>query len=116
MRLRNFRALTYVLAVGLVLNGCGVNKIPTLDEQVKAAWSEVLNQYQRRADSDSEPRRDGQGLCSPGAAGPDPSDRGARESDLDAVAGGHPVESASVPSVRAESGSGRRGRSGVCWR
>ena len=50
MRLRNFRALTYVLAVGLVLNGCGVNKIPTLDEQVKAAWSEVLNQYQRRAD------------------------------------------------------------------
>jgi len=50
MRLRSFRALTYVLAVGLVLNGCGVNKIPTLDEQVKAAWSEVLNQYQRRAD------------------------------------------------------------------
>ena len=29
---------------------CGVNKIPTLDEQVKAVWSEVLNQYQRRAD------------------------------------------------------------------
>src|SRR5258705_3616937 len=50
MRLRNFRALTYVLAVALVLTGCGVNKIPTLDEQVKAAWSEVLNQYQRRAD------------------------------------------------------------------
>src|ERR1700731_5192380 len=32
------------------LSGCGVNKIPTLDEQVKAAWSEVLNQYQRRSD------------------------------------------------------------------
>ena len=32
------------------VSGCGVNKIPTLDEQVKAAWSEVLNQYQRRAD------------------------------------------------------------------
>jgi LemA protein len=32
------------------LSGCGINKIPTLDEQVKAAWSEVLNQYQRRAD------------------------------------------------------------------
>jgi LemA protein len=31
-------------------SGCGVNKIPTLDEQVKAAWSQVLNQYQRRAD------------------------------------------------------------------
>src|SRR6267378_6062935 len=53
MRLRYFRALTYLLAVGLSLGslpGCGVNKIPRLDEQVKAAWSEVLNQYQRRAD------------------------------------------------------------------
>jgi len=53
MRLKYFRALTLVAAVGLVLgslSGCGVNKIPTLDEQVKAAWSEVLNQYQRRAD------------------------------------------------------------------
>jgi SOS response associated peptidase (SRAP)/LemA family len=30
--------------------GCGVNKIPALDEQIKAAWSQVLNQYQRRAD------------------------------------------------------------------
>jgi LemA protein len=30
--------------------GCNVNRLPTLDEQVKAAWSEVLNQYQRRAD------------------------------------------------------------------
>ena len=53
MRLRYFRALTYltIVAVSLAsLPGCGVNKIPTLDEQVKAAWSEVLNQYQRRAD------------------------------------------------------------------
>jgi LemA protein len=32
------------------LSGCGVNRLPTLDEQVKAAWSEVLNQYQRRSD------------------------------------------------------------------
>ena len=53
MRLKYFRALTRLMALGLVLGGlagCGVNKIPTLDEQVKAAWSEVLNQYQRRAD------------------------------------------------------------------
>jgi LemA protein len=34
----------------LVLSGCNVNKLPTLDEQVKAAWSQVLNQYQRRSD------------------------------------------------------------------
>ncbi len=32
------------------LSGCGVNTIPTLDEQAKAAWSQVPNQYQRRAD------------------------------------------------------------------
>ncbi|MFG1239846.1 MULTISPECIES: LemA family protein [Xanthobacteraceae] len=37
-----------LLAIGLA--GCGINAVPTQDEQVKAAWSEVLNQYQRRAD------------------------------------------------------------------
>jgi LemA protein len=40
-------------ALGLVLFGltaCGINDVPTQDEQVKAAWSEVQNQYQRRAD------------------------------------------------------------------
>src|SRR5680860_750388 len=43
------RALCVMLA-GLALAGCGINTIPTLDEQAKAAWSQVLNQYQRRAD------------------------------------------------------------------
>jgi len=43
------RAVSLVLA-GLTLAGCGINTIPTLDEQAKAAWSEVLNQFQRRAD------------------------------------------------------------------
>ena len=33
-----------------LLAGCGVNTIPTLDEQVNAAWAQVQNQYQRRAD------------------------------------------------------------------
>jgi len=33
-----------------MLAGCGINTIPTLDERARAAWSEVLNQYQRRAD------------------------------------------------------------------
>lgn len=37
-----------LIAVGLA--GCGVNDVPKLDEQVKAAWSQVLNQYQRRTD------------------------------------------------------------------
>lgn len=40
--------LTVLLA--LTLTGCGYNRFQTQDEQVKAAWSEVLNQYQRRAD------------------------------------------------------------------
>jgi LemA protein len=34
----------------LLLSGCGYNTMQTQDEQVKSAWSEVLNQYQRRAD------------------------------------------------------------------
>src|SRR3954469_5075963 len=33
-----------------LLAGCGFNTIPTQEENAKAAWSEVLNQYQRRAD------------------------------------------------------------------
>jgi LemA protein len=41
-----------LLAVALVLllSGCGYNTLQSTDEQIKAAWSEVLNQYQRRAD------------------------------------------------------------------
>ena len=38
------------LCLAAVLSGCGVNDVPRLDEQVKASWSEVLNQYQRRSD------------------------------------------------------------------
>ena len=38
------------LTAALALSGCGYNQFQTLDEQVKAGWSEVLNQYQRRAD------------------------------------------------------------------
>ena len=38
------------LAASLSLSGCGYNDFQRQDEQVKAGWSEVLNQYQRRAD------------------------------------------------------------------
>lgn len=34
----------------LMLTGCGINNIPSYDEEVKATWSQVQNQYQRRAD------------------------------------------------------------------
>ncbi|MFL1505181.1 LemA family protein [Pseudomonas sp. O64] len=39
-----------LLLISSVLSGCGINTIPTLDEQAKAAWGQVQNQYQRRAD------------------------------------------------------------------
>lgn len=39
-----------VLLMVLSLSGCGYNKFQSLDEEVKADWAEVLNQYQRRAD------------------------------------------------------------------
>ena len=42
--------LAAAAALGLLLTGCGYNDFQRLDEASKSAWSEVLNQYQRRAD------------------------------------------------------------------
>jgi LemA protein len=46
--------LAFVIALfaiaGIGVSGCDINKVPRQDEEVKAAWSQVLNQYQRRAD------------------------------------------------------------------
>jgi LemA protein len=39
-----------VVLLGLLVSGCGVNNIPTYEESAKAKWSDVQNQYQRRAD------------------------------------------------------------------
>ena len=39
-----------VVGIGLAMSGCGYNTIPTLEEQAKARWADVQNQYQRRAD------------------------------------------------------------------
>ncbi len=44
------RAFFLVSLLGLVLSACGYNTIPTLEEQAKARWSDVQNNYQRRAD------------------------------------------------------------------
>jgi len=49
MNRRGF-SLLLLLVMAFGLSGCGINDIPTYDEQTKAAWSEVLNQYKRRAD------------------------------------------------------------------
>ncbi|MGO1460733.1 MAG: LemA family protein [Oleiphilaceae bacterium] len=48
--LRSVRQLTALLMLAFLLTGCGINNIPTYDEKVKSAWSQVENQYQRRAD------------------------------------------------------------------
>jgi LemA protein len=47
---RPFRIAFLVPLISLLLAGCGYNNIPTYEEQAKAKWSDVLNQYQRRSD------------------------------------------------------------------
>jgi LemA protein len=47
---RPFRIAFLVPLLSLLVSGCGFNNIPTYEEQAKAKWSDVLNQYQRRSD------------------------------------------------------------------
>ncbi len=44
------RVVFVVVLLGLTLAGCGYNQIPTLEEQAKAKWADVQNNYQRRSD------------------------------------------------------------------
>src|SRR5262245_33630660 len=46
----NLQRSFFAVAMALALASCGVNKIPAYEEQMKARWSDVLNQYQRRAE------------------------------------------------------------------
>lgn len=48
--IKRWVALSVAVLVSALLSGCGYNEIQRLDEQVKAEWSQVLNQYERRAD------------------------------------------------------------------
>jgi len=50
MNLRAFRFAFLAVVAGTLLSGCGYNSLQSQDEQIKSAWSEVINQYQRRAD------------------------------------------------------------------
>ena len=43
-------ALFAAIMSALATAGCGINNIPTYEQNAKAAWSEVLNQYKRRSD------------------------------------------------------------------
>ena len=45
-----FGTILALIGIGLTFSACGYNTIPTLQEQAKARWSDVQNQYQRRAD------------------------------------------------------------------
>jgi LemA protein len=49
-RIFSFTGWMLAAALSVLLTGCGYNDFQRLDEQTKSAWSEVLNQYQRRAD------------------------------------------------------------------
>ena len=46
----HLRRIALVVLAALFLASCGINNIPTYEEQAKAAWSQVLNQYKRRND------------------------------------------------------------------
>ncbi len=46
----SLRAIFVLAILGVCVSGCGYNTIPTLEEQAKAKWADVQNQYQRRAD------------------------------------------------------------------
>ena len=50
MRSVPYMRLVLILVLAALLSGCGYNQIQTKDEAVKASWSEVINQYKRRAD------------------------------------------------------------------
>ncbi len=49
LNMPSMQVFTLLLLTAL-LSGCGINNVPTFDEEVKAAWSQVLNQYKRRTD------------------------------------------------------------------
>jgi LemA protein len=48
--LKQVTRVTVIAAMVAGLSGCGINAVPTQDEQVKAAWSQVQNEYKRRSD------------------------------------------------------------------
>jgi LemA protein len=50
MQFSRIRAVLAVVLLGLTVSACGYNTIPTLEEQAKAKWADVQNNYQRRAD------------------------------------------------------------------
>src|SRR3982750_3585066 len=50
MTISVIRAGLFAVLLGLTVSGCGYNTIPSAEEQAKAKWADVQNNYQRRAD------------------------------------------------------------------
>ena len=69
-----------LLGAVLLLSGCGYNTLQQQDEGVTAAWSEVVNQYQRRADLIPNLVETVKGFADAGADGADRRHRSARQS------------------------------------
>ena len=74
--LRRFGLLAPLAALSLA--GCGLNSVPTAEENVNAKWGNVQSEYQRRADLIPQPGRDGEGLCQAGKQRADRGHPGAR--------------------------------------
>ena len=77
------RALVALALIGFTMAGCGYNTIPTKQEAAKAAWAEVQNQYQRRADLIPNLVATVQGYAKQEKDVLTAVDRGARQGDLD---------------------------------
>ena len=50
LSIKSVRAVVAAIVIGLSASACGYNNIPTLEENAKAKWADVQNQYQRRSD------------------------------------------------------------------
>ncbi len=77
------RTLLGVVTAGVLVSGCGINTIPTAEENAKARWSDVQNQYQRRADLIPNLVETVKGLCRTGTPGAHRGDGGSRQGQPD---------------------------------
>ena len=96
-------------AASSLFGGCGYNTLQQQDEQVTAAWSEVLNQYQRRADLVPNLVNTVKGAVAAEKDILDSVDRGARQGDVDPGDAGADQRSAGVPAVAGGAGRAELG-------
>ena len=93
------RSATLITALGIGLGGCGVNNIPTYEEQAKAKLSDVNNQYQRRADLIPNLVETVRGYAPPGARDAGSGGERPRQGDLDPDHAGNRQRSGEIQAV-----------------